>query len=137
MNTSMIVHRTPAQSSISPSQSSAFNFASLKLNRCSMLRKSILAGLAGIAIAIAALPAQAAQWVQLGEQTRRGRILEVAEQMDADAVVLAGDLDPANQGDPVAPGGGRGLVPARRRVVICQRDHVKTCLGRGPHDLRR
>jgi hypothetical protein len=33
-----------------------------------MFRKSILAGLAGIAMAIAALPAQAAQWVQLGQQ---------------------------------------------------------------------
>jgi hypothetical protein len=34
-----------------------------------MLRKSVFTALAGIAIAIAALPAQAAQWVQLGEQT--------------------------------------------------------------------
>jgi hypothetical protein len=34
-----------------------------------MFRKAILAGLAGIAMAVAALPAQAAQWVQLGEQT--------------------------------------------------------------------
>ena len=33
-----------------------------------MFRKSILAGFAGIAMAIAALPAQAAQWVQLGQQ---------------------------------------------------------------------
>jgi hypothetical protein len=31
-------------------------------------RKSILAGIAGIAMAIAALPAQAAQWVQIGQQ---------------------------------------------------------------------
>jgi hypothetical protein len=36
-----------------------------------MFPKAILAGLAGIVIAVAALPAQAAQWVQLGEQTVR------------------------------------------------------------------
>jgi hypothetical protein len=34
-----------------------------------MLRKSILAGLAGIAITLAAVPAQAREWVDLGEQT--------------------------------------------------------------------
>ena len=68
MNAILTARRAPLQASTNPSQSPAFSFPSLKLNRCNMLRKSILAGLAGIAVAIAALPAQAAQWVQLGEQ---------------------------------------------------------------------
>lgn len=63
----LTARRASSQASTNPSQS-GFSFPSLKLNRCNMLRKSILAGLAGIAVAIAALPAQAAQWVQLGEQ---------------------------------------------------------------------
>src|SRR5665811_1297675 len=50
--------------------------------------------------------------VQLSEQARRRAILKIAEQVDADALVLARDLDPANQGDPVMHRGRHSLVPA-------------------------
>ena len=50
-----------------------------------MFRKSILAGLAGLAItAVAAIPAQANQWVQLGEQT-------VGHSADRDIVYVGGE----------------------------------------------
>ena len=50
-----------------------------------MFRKSILAGLAGIAIAaVATVPAQANQWVQLGEQT-------VGHNTDRDVVYVGAD----------------------------------------------
>ena len=82
---------------------------------------------------LAALPRP----LQLLEQAGRRRVLEVTEQVDADALVLAGDLDPADEGDPVMLGGGGGLVPARGGVVVGQRDDVQTCLGGGGHDLGR
>ena len=50
-----------------------------------MLRNSILAGLAGVAIAaFATVPAQANQWVELGEQT-------VGHNADRDVVYVGGD----------------------------------------------
>jgi hypothetical protein len=50
-----------------------------------MLRSSILAGLAGVAIAaFATVPAQASQWVELGEQT-------VGHNADRDVVYVGGD----------------------------------------------
>src|SRR5680860_498069 len=39
--------------------------------------------------------------LQLLEQPGRRGVLEIAEQVDADAFVVAGDLDAADEGDPV------------------------------------
>ena len=58
------------------------------------------------------------------------RVDEVAEQVDADAAVGAGDLDAADQVDPELEGGGRGSRPPGIRVVVGECDHVESGLAR-------
>ena len=82
---------------------------------------------------LAALPGP----VQLGGQARRCRVLQVTEQVNADALMLARDLDPANEGDPVMQCGGGGLLPTRGGVVIGQSQNIHAGLGRGVHHLGR
>src|SRR5665647_1040636 len=56
--------------------------------------------------------------LQLFEQPRRRGVLEIAEQVDADAFVVAGDLDPTDKGDPFPRRGLSGLDPSCGRVVV-------------------
>jgi hypothetical protein len=75
--------------------------------------------------------------VQFLEQAGRRRVLQVTEQVDADALMLARDLDPAHEGDSVMCCGGGGRLPARGRVVIGQREHIQTSFGGAGHDFGR
>ena len=69
-----------------------------------MFSKSILIGLAGIAIAVAALPAQAAtQWVMVGEQT-------VSTRADRDVRSTCRRTAARLRGAACAAGGGGGCT---------------------------
>ena len=69
---------------------------------------------------------------QLLGQRRVGRVGQVPEQVDADAVELAGDLDPGDESDPEVLGGAPAVGPPVGRVVIRERDHVQA----GPLGVR-
>src|SRR5674476_1154264 len=72
----------------------------------------------------------------LQQPWRRG-VLEIAEQVDADAFVAAGDLDPADKGDPFLRRGLSGLDPPCGRVVVGEGHDIQLCLGRGADHVGR
>ncbi|GAV94415.1 hypothetical protein ADENT20671_1184 [Actinomyces denticolens] len=76
----------------------------------------------------------------MGEGLGEGRapgVEEVGEQVKGDAARGAGDLGAAQEGHARGRHGGRGLVPADRRVVVGQADDVEARLDGRPHELRR
>jgi len=63
--------------------------------------------------------------------------MEIAEQVNADALVHAGDLDPPDKGDPLLLCCRRGLGPASSSVVVGQCNDVQTGLDCRGDDLGR
>ena len=70
----------------------------------------------------------------LVQQAGVRRVMQIAEQVDADAFGgPAGDLHAGNQRNPVFPGRQRGLGPAIGRVVVGQGHDVESRRRRGGH----
>ena len=70
------------------------------------------------------------------QQTGVGRVVQVGQDVDADPLHrVAGHFHAGYQPDAVLPCGRESGLPARRRVVVGQRDYVQACGGSRTYDV--